>query len=219
MFLRTDWTQACVDDTGNCLRTFAVSSQVCLIGASYHCWLDTRGRRRVTQKISHPHHPRQSCPFCSPTLSRVRFVTPLHHFCRGIQFFSRKNKKVEGSNFFFNFQCLHTVTGGAMGAHSIRESGLCLCVCWLISKSPYQQLVDDKELIVDKVVLINKHPYNSLPGLDLQKQNVHCVEFPDQCCIPTEKRRCFTIDKWVKSLKTRVFWRLLGCVWDWNTYR
>jgi hypothetical protein len=33
--------------------------------------------------------------------------------------------------------------------------------CWLISKSPYQQLVDDKELIVDKVVLINKHPYNT----------------------------------------------------------
>ena len=31
--------------------------------------------------------------------------------------------------------------------------------CWLISKSPYQQLVDDKELIVDKVVLINKQPY------------------------------------------------------------
>jgi hypothetical protein len=29
----------------------------------------------------------------------------------------------------------------------------------LISKSPYQQLVDDKELIVDKVVLINKDPY------------------------------------------------------------
>ena len=29
---------------------------------------------------------------------------------------------------------------------------------WLISKSPYQQLVDDKELIVDKVVLSNKDP-------------------------------------------------------------
>jgi hypothetical protein len=29
---------------------------------------------------------------------------------------------------------------------------------WLISKSPYQQLVDDKELIVDEVVLINKEP-------------------------------------------------------------
>ncbi len=29
---------------------------------------------------------------------------------------------------------------------------------WLISKSPYQQLVVDKELIVDKVVLINKDP-------------------------------------------------------------
>jgi len=37
----------------------------------------------------------------------------------------------------------------------------------LISKSPYQQLVDDKELIVDKVVLINKHPYfhHSTPTL------------------------------------------------------
>jgi hypothetical protein len=30
---------------------------------------------------------------------------------------------------------------------------------WLIRKSPYQQLVVDKELIVDKVVLINKEPY------------------------------------------------------------
>ena len=29
---------------------------------------------------------------------------------------------------------------------------------WLIRKSPYQQLVVDKELIVDKVVLINKEP-------------------------------------------------------------
>jgi hypothetical protein len=29
---------------------------------------------------------------------------------------------------------------------------------WLIRKSPYQQLVVDKELIVDKVVLINKDP-------------------------------------------------------------
>ena len=27
-------------------------------------------------------------------------------------------------------------------------------------KSPYQHLVDDKELIVDKVVLINKDPYS-----------------------------------------------------------
>jgi hypothetical protein len=33
---------------------------------------------------------------------------------------------------------------------------------WLIRKSPYQQLVVDKELIVDKVVLINKDPYNPL---------------------------------------------------------
>ena len=31
---------------------------------------------------------------------------------------------------------------------------------WLISKSPYQQLVVDKELIVDKVVLMNKDPYD-----------------------------------------------------------
>ena len=30
---------------------------------------------------------------------------------------------------------------------------------WLISKNPYQQVIDDKELIVDKVVLINKDPY------------------------------------------------------------
>ena len=51
-------------------------------------------------KISHPHHPRQSCPFCG------------------------------------------------------------LINSWLISKSPYQQLVVDKELIVDKVVLINKDPYS-----------------------------------------------------------
>jgi hypothetical protein len=29
----------------------------------------------------------------------------------------------------------------------------------LISRSPYQQLVVDKELIVGKVVLINKEPY------------------------------------------------------------
>ncbi len=32
----------------------------------------------------------------------------------------------------------------------------------MISKSPYLQLVDDKELIVDKVVLINKDPYHPL---------------------------------------------------------
>jgi hypothetical protein len=29
---------------------------------------------------------------------------------------------------------------------------------WLISKNPYQQSIDDKKLIVDKVVLINKEP-------------------------------------------------------------
>jgi hypothetical protein len=29
---------------------------------------------------------------------------------------------------------------------------------WLIRKSPHQQLVVDKELIVDKIVLINKDP-------------------------------------------------------------
>ena len=34
----------------------------------------------------------------------------------------------------------------------------------MISKSPYQQLVVDKELIVDKVVLINKDPY---PGIEM----------------------------------------------------
>ena len=30
---------------------------------------------------------------------------------------------------------------------------------WLISKNPYQQSIDEKELIVDKVVLINKEPW------------------------------------------------------------
>jgi hypothetical protein len=34
---------------------------------------------------------------------------------------------------------------------------------WLISKTTYQQLVVDKELIVDKVVLINKEPYGKQP--------------------------------------------------------
>ena len=42
--------------------------------------------------------------------------------------------------------------------------------CWLISKVPYQQLLDDKELIVDKVVLINKQPYNQSYAL-----RVECV--------------------------------------------
>ncbi len=112
------------------------------------------------------------------------------------QHFRRGTKKC---NFFLIFKCLHTVTGGATGAHIIRETGLSLCVwgpsiqsnpscicqfpnlinyhqqtlqyqqlvdstdglinSWLIRKSPYQQLVVDKELIVDKVVLINKDPY------------------------------------------------------------
>ena len=64
------------------------------------------------------------------------------------------------------------MTGGAIGA-TLSGKVECLCACedrassptglvprnsWLISKSPYQQLVDDKELIVDKVVLINKEP-------------------------------------------------------------
>ena len=35
MFLRTDWTQSCTDDTTNPLSIFAVSNQVWLIGASY----------------------------------------------------------------------------------------------------------------------------------------------------------------------------------------
>jgi len=36
---------------------------------------------------------------------------------------------------------------------------------WLISKNknPYQQSIDDKELTVDKVVLINKDPYSGVP--------------------------------------------------------
>jgi hypothetical protein len=45
--------------------------------------------------------------FAFPTLSRVRFVTPLHHFfARGMQFFSRKNKKVV--QFFFQFSSVYT---------------------------------------------------------------------------------------------------------------
>ncbi len=65
----------------------------------------------------------------------------------------------------------HTVTGGAIGSHIIRESGLSLymwgpsiqsnpyCICQFPNVIPYQQLVVDKELIVCKVVLINKDPY------------------------------------------------------------
>jgi hypothetical protein len=41
MFLRTDWTQSCTDDTGNSLRTFPVSSQVSQLTS--HLW------------SSHPH--------------------------------------------------------------------------------------------------------------------------------------------------------------------
>jgi hypothetical protein len=33
---------------------------------------------------------------------------------------------------------------------------------WLISQNPYQQSIADNELIVDKVVLINKEPYDIL---------------------------------------------------------
>ena len=114
--------------TNDGLKTIILSSssvRKTKVGQNVHT--GARGRRRVTQRF--PTRVIRDSPalFAFATLSRVRFVTPLHHFCtEGCNFFLGKTKK---SNFFFNFQkCLHTVTGGAMGAHSIRESGLCLCV-------------------------------------------------------------------------------------------
>ena len=131
MFLRTDWTQACADDTGNCLRTFAVPSQVCLIGAS--CWLDTRGRRRVTQRF--PTRIIRDSPalFAFPTLSRVRFVTPLHHFCM-MQFFSRKNKKIV--QFFFQFSSVYTPWQGGQWEHTVSGKVDCVCACEDRASSP-----------------------------------------------------------------------------------
>ena len=130
MFLRTDWTQACADDTGNCLRTFAVPSQVCLIGASYRCWLDTRGRRRVTQRF--PTRIIRDSPalFAFATLSRVRFVTPLHHFW--MEIFER-NKKVQ---FFFEFSRVYTPWQGGQQEHTLSGKLDCLCACEDRASSP-----------------------------------------------------------------------------------
>ena len=47
-------------------------------------------------------------------------------FARGMEFFFKKNKKVV--IFCWNFHSVTHRPGGATGAHSIRESGLCLCV-------------------------------------------------------------------------------------------
>jgi hypothetical protein len=48
---------------------------------------------------------------------------------------------------------------------------------WLIRKSPYQQLVVDKELIVDKVVLINKEPYPMVGSPETQPYTRWCNQF------------------------------------------
>jgi hypothetical protein len=47
-------------------------------------------------------------------------------FGGGMEIFLKEKQK--SPIFFLIFKCLHTVTGGATGAHIIRETGLSLCV-------------------------------------------------------------------------------------------
>ena len=89
MFLRTDWTQVCADDTGNSLLTFPVPRQVSQLTS--HLWRSPQGqRRRVTQRFPIRIIRDSHVPFAFVTLSRFRFFIPLLHFARyGWKFFFR----------------------------------------------------------------------------------------------------------------------------------
>ena len=102
--------------------------------------LSTRGLGLLTQRFPTRIIRGSPAPFAFATLSRIRFSITL-------------------LTVFVNFKTLSTIIHRPSSYQQLVDSTDGLINSWLISKNPYQQSIDDKELIVDKVVLINKEPY------------------------------------------------------------
>ena len=89
----------------------------------------------------------------APLTDRYRITGRAH---RPVGYLSEDRASSPTLPVFVNFQTLSTIINRPSNYQQVVDITDGLINSWLISKNPYQQSIDDKELIVDKVVLINK---------------------------------------------------------------
>ena len=160
MFLRTDWTQTCADDTGNSLRTFPSAQSSMAVDFAPVEISPTHGPRMdvdVSLTDFHPHYLRHSCPFC--------LCHPLpYSFCHSSSPFFQKNKKVVK---FSQCDVTHRDRGGNRSTHYPGKWIVSLCVrtehpvqplLYLSISKPYhdnyhQQTLQYQQLVDSTMVL------------------------------------------------------------------